>query len=147
MSLQPAELSRAPSPTRWIWVVLWMAFIFFMSAQSQSGEQSQFVTLVLYHLVGGNPSADQLAVANHLLRKTAHFTVYAVLATLSWWALPGRGLKRLAIAWLIAALYACTDELHQMFVPSRGPAITDVGIDSCGALTALVLVHLGTRKR
>ena len=38
-------------------------------------------------------------------------------------------------AWLIATLYAATDELHQMFVSERGPAALAVCIDSAGALT------------
>ena len=46
-------------------------------------------------------------------------------------------------AWLLATLYAATDEWHQSFVEARGPALLDVGIDSAGALTgALVMLAL-----
>ena len=40
----------------------------------------------------------------------------------------------LTCAWLVATLYAMTDEWHQSFVPGRGPAIHDVILDSSGAL-------------
>ena len=49
---------------------------------------------------------------------------------------PGR---RLLVAWLLAALYAASDEWHQSFVPGHSPAVTDVVIDTCGALTGLLV--------
>ena len=39
----------------------------------------------------------------------------------------------------LCVLYAALDELHQKFVAGRGPALTDVFIDSLGALTGIVL--------
>jgi VanZ family protein len=39
-------------------------------------------------------------------------------------------------------LYACSDEIHQLFVPGREGAIRDVIIDTCGGIT-LVLIKLG----
>lgn len=90
------------------------------------------------------------------VRKAAHFSEYALLgATLSVHlrcVLPDKGLRRLGIAaWLISTLYACTDEVHQMFVGGRGPAAMDVGIDSAGALAGafvgIGLILLWHRKR
>ncbi|MFR1872919.1 MAG: VanZ family protein [Coprococcus sp.] len=40
---------------------------------------------------------------------------------------------------LSAALYAVTDEIHQLFVPGRSGQITDVILDSCGGLIGAVL--------
>ncbi|MNL79991.1 VanZ like family protein [compost metagenome] len=48
-------------------------------------------------------------------------------------------------AWAAATAYAATDEWHQAFVPGRGPALTDVGIDSLGAATALLAAWLRRR--
>lgn len=74
-----------------------------------------------------------------LLRKLAHATEYALLAFFVLraesaghhqhhpWAL-------LLGAWLVATLYAATDEWHQSFVPGREPAVHDVILDSSGAL-------------
>ena len=70
-----------------------------------------------------------------LLRKIAHLTEYAVLG-----ALLARALARpqLALAILLGALYAVTDEVHQHFVRGRHAAWYDVLIDTIG-VTAGVL--------
>ena len=37
-------------------------------------------------------------------------------------------------------IYAITDEYHQSFVAGRGPAITDVCIDTAGVCIGIVIV-------
>ena len=49
-------------------------------------------------------------------------------------------IRALPRAWGLATLYAATDELHQMFVAERGPALLDVCIDSAGALAGVLLM-------
>jgi VanZ family protein len=107
---------------RWLAVALWMGVIFAFSAQP--------------HL----PSLPK-ALFDFLLKKGAHFSVYAVLAVLIWRALEWRG-RGWAWAWLLAVLYAISDEYHQSFVANRHPQATDVLIDACGAATALLIVAL-----
>jgi VanZ family protein len=111
---------------RWSAVALWMALIFAFSAQSRL------------------PSALE-PLLDLLLKKGAHFSGYAVLAALLWRAL---GWRRHAWrwAWLLATLYASSDEWHQSFVANRHPAATDVLIDACGAATALLIVWLLRRR-
>jgi VanZ family protein len=132
---------------RWIAVVLWMGLIFLMSAQSNSGEQSGMITQLLFHAIGVTPTPEVAADVHHLLRKAAHFTEYGIFATLMAWAQPGLPLERAALTWVAATLYAGTDEWHQTFVPNRGPAVTDVLIDSAGALTGLTIWLLARRRR
>ncbi|HEY8449741.1 MAG TPA: VanZ family protein [Bacillota bacterium] len=60
---------------------------------------------------------------------------------------PGRAQApwaRYLTAWLLATLYAATDEWHQRFVPGRTGSLTDVGIDAVGAL--LALAGIGVRR-
>jgi len=38
-----------------------------------------------------------------------------------------------------SVLYACTDEIHQLFVPGRGAQMSDVLLDSAGAGLGIVL--------
>jgi VanZ family protein len=47
------------------------------------------------------------------------------------------------MGWAIgfAALFAVTDEIHQAFVPCRGPAVKDVLIDAVGAVIGVALVY------
>ena len=42
-------------------------------------------------------------------------------------------IRKWRLIWLLAILYAASDEFHQSFVPGRGPSVIDVGIDAIGA--------------
>ena len=114
----------------WLPPLIWMGIIYYLSAQS---------TL---------PSPPQ-PVFNTLLKKGAHFGVYAGLAFWWWRALystrrasPERlsnGIV-LALAFVLTVLYAASDEFHQSFTPNRHPSPWDVLIDAAGAATALGLL-------
>ena len=52
-----------------------------------------------------------------------------------------RGFQLFA-AWGWATIYACTDEIHQLFVPGRGGSIIDVLNDSMGALVSVLFCLL-----
>lgn len=137
-----AVLSRLGSPmARWIYLVAWMAVIFLASSDTSSGHHSSAIVDAVIHFLRIEPSPAQLEATNYLFRKAAHFTEYAILGLLWAWALP-QASYRLFLAWSAATLYAGSDELHQMFVATRGPALLDVAIDSAGAATALLAIWL-----
>jgi VanZ family protein len=50
-------------------------------------------------------------------------------------------------AWLVAALYASTDEWHQSFVRSREGSVWDVLLDSVGVFLGLCVVRRICRWR
>ncbi len=77
-----------------------------------------------------------------LTDKGGHFIGYALLGALVLRALAGGRLRaitwRLALAALaLSALYAASDEVHQMFVAGRSPDVLDWAADSAGALGAV----------
>jgi VanZ family protein len=114
---------------RWGPVIVWMAVIFALSAQSTLPR-------------GPDP------ILEVIMRKLAHFSEYALLAALALRALGSpwtraRGVQALAIA----VGYAISDEFHQSFVPLRTPAPTDVVIDAAGALCSLVICTLWLTRR
>ena len=39
-------------------------------------------------------------------------------------------------------LYACTDEIHQLFVPGRSGMIRDVFIDSIGGIIGISIISI-----
>lgn len=114
-------------------LVAWMALIFFLSQDSDSGTHSGWILDLLRTLL---PWAVP-ETAHFVLRKLAHFSEYAVLFALWRW-------NRISGSWafIFTALYAGSDEFHQAFVPGRGPSPLDVAIDSSGALFAWGLSRL-----
>lgn len=88
---------------------------------------------------------------HHLIRKCGHFVEYFILSLL---VLRGirAGRRDARIAWALAAIaivacYASLDEFHQIFVPGRTPAITDVLLDTIGGICAQIVVALVTPNR
>jgi VanZ family protein len=139
----------------WLPLFVWLAVIFSASADAQSTEHtSRFLEPFLRWL---NPhiSAGALENARWLVRKTAHMTEFGLMAWLTWRALrrPVRNdprpwaWKPAAATLAIVILYAAADEVHQRFVPNRTPSITDVCIDTAGAVLGLAATQLCYRRR
>ena len=125
-------------------LVGWMGVIFMFSADADSGATSGGLVDALVGFLTGlsGPISPEIHAGLHmLLRKTAHFSEYAILALLWVGVLPKRP-RRLWLAFGLTAGYAVSDEIHQAFVPSRGPSPLDVLIDAGGAATALSLLWL-----
>jgi hypothetical protein len=77
-----------------------------------------------------------------LAKKGSHMLGYALLACAYFHALnQSKSFKasRFIAAICLAVLYAATDEFHQSFTPGRTPSVSDVIIDSAGALIGLAL--------
>lgn len=80
----------------------------------------------------------------------AHFLAYGFFAWTLIWALTDGFSKaltgsRLGTVFLIAFLYALSDEFHQMFVPGRYASLQDIGADSAGAFLFGLAGFLGLR--
>lgn len=132
--------------------LVWMCVIFGFSAQTKEessvvseGLSYQLVnsTGLLFHL---HLDEEQLQVISmvieHYVRKAAHMTEYAILSILlylwfGYWE--WKNGKKILLAALVAALYAASDEFHQLFVPGRAAAVGDVLIDSSGALLGVIM--------
>ena len=79
--------------------------------------------------------------ADAIVYKSGHMAGYALLAFGYWHAL-GMDKKKRWLAWLLAILYALTDEFHQSYVFGRHPSIWDGLIfDNLGALISLWLAN------
>ena len=139
----------------WLPALLWMGVIFMMSAApgDLSGEQSGLIVRVILSVHGlffggAQPAPDTLELLHTLVRKAAHMSEYAVLALLFLHALRQSGAQRpWRTALLLCALYAASDEVHQAFVPDRGPSPVDVLIDTAGACIGLALARMVSRAR
>lgn len=135
-----------------------MALIFCLSSQNAelssqtSGSVIESVAGIFYPGFSDLSAAQQdevIAAFQFIARKTAHFSLYAVLGVLSFLSVISyRNLKyscRLLISAGICLLYAASDEFHQLFVAGRSGEIRDVCIDFCGALLAITVLALLSR--
>lgn len=108
-----------------------------------SGAISGFVRDLIAMILPGEGAPGQ---GHGLLRKLAHFTEFACLGAILGWIM-NRKNRPWWIALGLGSLAACVDETIQIFVPERGPAVTDVLIDTSGVLTGILLLHTVWRLR
>lgn len=143
--------------------ILWMVFIFGFSKDTGDASSSLSLTITskIVDIIEYNKDITEYEYNNLVemlhtpVRKAAHMTEYAILAILI--CIPliiNTNVQNIKIrdygqifliAFIICIIYAVTDEIHQLFVPGRTGKITDVLIDSVGALCG-VLVFLGIHK-
>jgi VanZ family protein len=126
---------------RYIWPALaWALAIFLFSTSFFSASHTREFIIPILHFLFPSDSMARLEHLHLVIRKFGHIAEYFVLCILIFRALrrdhSGWAWKWALCALLIAALYGCTDEFHQIFVPGRTPAILDVVIDTCGAILA-----------
>ena len=83
------------------------------------------------------------------VRKAGHMAVFGILALLVWRALATTTRVHWTELWalVLTVLYAISDELHQGAVDGRHASALDVGIDSVGAVIAIVIAGLATARR
>jgi VanZ family protein len=116
------ENRSLPMIFRWLPALLLMAAIFLLSSTPAS-------------------RLPHFGAIDLLIKKGGHATGYALLALAYYFALPPRlsPVYRGALAFVMALLFALSDEFHQSFVEGRTSSLRDVGIDSAGAAMALFL--------
>ena len=121
-------------------IIAWMLVIFLMSNEVSTDSTARSDEIVrTIKSIGVSTPADLLTF---LVRKAAHISAYFVLGILIFNLLKEYNLgvkKMIFISIAIAMLYACTDELHQMFVPGRSGEVRDVLIDTAGAAVGVVV--------
>lgn len=138
-----------------ILALVWMCVIFAFSAQTKE-ESSAVSESLSYRMVSStghffhwNLDEEQLReIANaieYFVRKAAHMSEFGILSILLfiWLGLWEMGLvRRGATAFVTTAVYAASDEFHQLFVPGRAGRVSDVLIDSTGALAGVIIFIL-----
>jgi len=124
-----------------------MSAIFCFSAQDGGESQTLSDGLLKYleNLAGLLPKPERWD-AGFLLRKAAHFAEFFALGASSC-LLAGKLWRKKKLhyslgALVFSALYACTDELHQLFVPDRAASFSDILIDSAGAAVGVASILL-----
>jgi len=129
----------------WLPLLVWLGVIFLGSIDLMSAEHTSRFIVPFLRWLKPDISPETLASIHFIFRKCAHVSEYAILALLLLRAaIFMTNLKRsLAIlyvsVWGACLFVATTDEFHQTFVASRGALISDIMIDSCGAILGLLI--------
>lgn len=131
-------------------MAVWASVIFAFSTDTFSSEHTQSVFVGILHTLFPGAAEGTLFALHDFLRKCAHVSEYFVFGVLLFRAFrtPGRGWQwRWALlAILSAALYASSDEIHQILVPSRGASIWDALLDTSGASVAQLAAWIANRR-
>ena len=144
--------------------LLMMVMIFFFSAENgeQSNQTSGLIAEQVIPIIAPDyeqlPETQQRGIYDRIqlfVRKCAHFTEYMILGAMirccleSWFGHVRKGKTISLFSGTVGALYAGTDEAHQLLVDGRGGQLFDVALDSCGVVTGVILIAviLGHRKK
>lgn len=136
-----------------ILIIIWMIIVFVFSGQkgTESSDTSKSFTVTIIQMITGK----QIDENNHIIekietivRKLAHYTIYNMggFLIMNYAYTEKKSLKeKILYSICFGGGYAITDELHQFFVPGRSARIFDVGIDTLGVITG-VLIYVVIRK-
>lgn len=125
--------------------LIWMLVIFLFSHQPAAISDTQsgvFVDQLQVWL----PATDS-GFLTFIVRKGAHIFAYFMLGVLTFRALRQTKLAKPAL-WtiIICAIYAATDEFHQLFVVGRSGEMRDILIDTVAATVGIAITHLIYKK-
>ena len=149
----------------WILVLIWMITIFYLSSMDsdQSNTKSkETINVVVENTIDVTNNIDItnepttkdninsiVNVLNKPLRKCMHATVYFVLVILVINAFNQMHLLTRVNTYIysiiICFIYACTDEIHQLYVVGRTGQFIDVLIDTIGALLGCLVFYIGSK--
>lgn len=128
-----------------------MVFTFSGQQGTESGNTSRKFTITFIQILTGkklaldNPFIEGIQL---LIRKLAHYTVYAIggfLIMNYMFTINKKCKYQILYSIYLGGFYAITDEIHQLFVPGRSGRILDVLIDTAGVITG-IFIYLGLRK-
>lgn len=135
-----------------ILIILWMGLIFVLSndtAEESSKKSDGLIVRCVQDIIKRNLSTkEKEKVLKYLVkpvRKSAHFFLYFVLGILIINLFKSFELfnyKMILLAILLCFLYACSDEIHQLFIKGRSCEVRDILIDTIGSLSGISVYYL-----
>ena len=126
-----------------ILVIIWMIFIFMMSSfdATESGRHSYLIAAFVSKLL----NIKDIMLVVMIIRKLAHFTEFLILGILvSNWL--KEKYNNIHLNFVICAIYAISDEVHQLYVPGRSCEIRDMLIDILGSMIGILVFTMISKK-
>lgn len=129
-------------------VLIWMIVIFTFSnkpAQVSTQESDNIVNIV-YRIFKIDTKYNDLIIK--AVRKSAHFIEYMILGILVLNMLHYYNIKDIILlSILICMLYACSDEIHQLFIMGRSGELIDSLLDTSGSMLGIYLYNIFINKK
>lgn len=131
--------------SRWLPVLLWAALIYWLSNESNP---YKYISAPVRIWLKNNRLFDyRMWEISGLLM---HLTLFAVLAILIIRVLAWQKRPRFAhffFAFILAVLYAVSDEIHQSYVPDRAFEVLDLSLNTSGAFLGVLASTLWHTRR
>ena len=134
-------------------VIVWMITIFCFSNEKSdkstdtSGSAIKTVLSRFEQFNNLEQDDQQKLIENlqHPIRKLAHFTIYTIGGMLFFnfintYKITNK--KKIMFTIIFGALYAVTDEIHQLFIPGRSGQISDILLDTLGVITGCMIMYI-----
>ncbi len=139
-------------------LIIWMIIIFGFSNQNVVSSLSlsdkvaskiiDIVVKVKEKEITPQEKAKMVKNTRLIVRKTAHFTEYFILGILVFKIFEMYGVKRVLVYSIIFCfLYACSDELHQLFSNGRTAKVLDVLIDTSGSVLSIICLQFIKKRK
>jgi len=132
-------------------LIIWMIVIFMFSShdgkesESLSDSVTSDVIDVVVEVTDVEIDAEEkieiIDNTRFTVRKLAHFTLYFILGILMYFTLVSYSLNNRIVLYsvLFCFIYACTDEVHQLFSLGRTGRMLDVIVDTTGSVISISL--------
>lgn len=136
-----------------ILVIICMLIIFMFSRQvaEQSKKASLGVSEKVVTTIYKNQGLTQSEIEKKSksiekpIRKMAHFSIFTLIGVTAYSFANTYNISRkrkIIYSLLFGIAYACTDEIHQLFVKGRSCEFRDICIDSLGVLSGIIVTEL-----
>lgn len=135
-----------------IFIIIWLFIIFSFSAEdaTKSEHRSDKVIINTIETIKQEkiPQEDKQKIIDKyivVVRKSAHFFLYSCLGILVFIfnkKIFGLTPKAFIYTIIFCFIYACSDEIHQLFISGRTARIFDIFVDTSGALLSTTILTL-----
>lgn len=133
-------------------VIICMATIFLLSndnADKSTKKSDKLITFCYEKITKKKVDANIIDKYVHPVRKSAHFIIYLILgltviSLLYEFNISTKNIIIFSI--LFCFIYACSDEIHQLFITGRSGEIKDVFIDTIGSTIGIFIYYFWRKK-
>lgn len=135
-----------------ILIIIWLFIIFSFSAEdaTKSEHRSDEVIINAVETITREeiPENQRQKIIDEyivIVRKSAHFFLYFILAIIVFTLYKrifGLNSKTFIYTIIFCFIYACSDEIHQLFINGRTARIFDVFVDTTGAILSTTLLTI-----